>query len=93
MSTKCFRNFSVEQEKAYREKNYGTIPQEISDMLMERSAVGLAKYGTTMDRVDLKGSEWCQHAIEEMLDGAQYLLRVKRIFEQQESKQKELNFG
>jgi hypothetical protein len=89
MSTRCFRNFSTEQEKAYREQNYGTIPQEISDMLMERSAVGLAKYGTTMDRTDLKGSEWCQHAIEEMLDGAQYLLRVKKMLEQLESKQRE----
>ena len=52
--------------------------EEIVEMLRSRSEVGLKKYGVSMDRTDLTHGEWCQHAIEEMLDGAQYLLQVKK---------------
>ena len=31
-----------------------------------------------MHRTDLSVEEWIQHAIEEMLDGAQYLYRIKQ---------------
>jgi hypothetical protein len=41
----------------------------------------LAKYGTTVDRDDLTPEQWCQHAIEEMLDGAAYLMRLKETLE------------
>lgn len=57
------------------------VTEEIIEMLKTRSNLGFEKYGTTMDRTDLKGSDWCQHAIEELLDGAQYLLKVKKDFE------------
>ena len=48
------------------------------NMLRSRAEIGLEKYGTSIDRTDLEVDAWCQHAIEEMLDGAQYLLRVKK---------------
>jgi len=51
--------------------------QAVIDMIRIRSVVGAYKYKTTMDRTDLTLSEWAQHAQEELLDGAQYLERVK----------------
>lgn len=68
------------------------ITEEIVEMLRERSEVGKAKYGVSMDRTDLVGSDWCQHAIEELLDGAQYLMKIKRHFELIESKQVEMGY-
>lgn len=47
------------------------------DLIRQRHDAGLAKYGTTVDRKDLTPEQWAQHAIEEMLDGAAYLMRLK----------------
>jgi hypothetical protein len=58
-------------------KEKGTT-ESIVDMIRSRSAVGLDKYGVSMDRTDLTTEQWIQHAIEEMLDGAQYLYRIKQ---------------
>jgi hypothetical protein len=52
--------------------------ESIVDMLRSRSAAGLDKYGVSIDRTDLTTEQWIQHAIEEMLDGAQYLYRIKQ---------------
>lgn len=54
-----------------------TTTEQLAAMLRERHDRGLAKYGTTVDRTDLTTEEWAQHAIEEMLDGAAYLMRLK----------------
>lgn len=51
--------------------------EQLAAMLRERHDRGLAKYGVTVDRGDLTTEEWAQHAIEEMLDGAAYLMRFK----------------
>ena len=52
--------------------------ESIVDMIRSRSEFGLNKYGVSMDRTDLTTEQWIQHAIEEMLDGAQYLYRIKQ---------------
>ena len=52
--------------------------ESIIDMIRSRAAVGLDKYGVSVDRTDLTTDQWIQHAIEEMLDGAQYLYRIKQ---------------
>lgn len=68
----------------------GTVPghvpsdpiiRELQAMLEARSAVGLAKYGTTLagNPGDLR--YWLQHALEETLDHAGYLLRAIREIE------------
>lgn len=46
-------------------------------LLRGRANVGEVKYGVTIDRDDLSASDWAQHALEELLDGAQYLIRFK----------------
>jgi hypothetical protein len=55
-------------------------------LLRGRANVGKVKYGVTIDRDDLSASDWAQHALEEMLDGAQYLIRLK---DEMEALQKE----
>ena len=54
-----------------------TTTERLKALLDARHEMGLAKYGTTVDRDDLTPSQWCQHAIEELLDGAAYLMRER----------------
>ena len=54
----------------------------LCDELKERDRMGYGKYGTTVDRDDLKPSEWCQHAIEEQMDNLKYLKRLKDKLEE-----------
>lgn len=46
--------------------------------MQKRSRDGIKKYGCTMEREDISTSEWIDHAIEEALDFAVYLERLKR---------------
>lgn len=55
-----------------------TTPEIICEMVRKRAAIGLGKYGVTVDRADITLAQWVRHAQEEMLDGAQYLERVKQ---------------
>lgn len=43
------------------------------ELLLQRSIVGLAKYGVTTDNNPLSLRDWLQHALEETLDLANYL--------------------
>lgn len=52
------------------------IEDIVSQKLQERAAIGLAKYGVTMERGDLTRLEWLRHAQEEALDLAVYLERL-----------------
>jgi len=49
------------------------IVKEVRNDLLERSKVGIKKYGVTLHEADLKLKEWLQHAYEECLDQANYL--------------------
>ena len=53
-------------------------------MLLDRSVVGLKKYGVTTERDDLSLGQWVQHAIEEVLDLANYLQALKTNLERAE---------
>lgn len=46
--------------------------------LRERSAVGLAKYGTTTERDDLSHFDWLRHLQEELMDACVYLEAAMR---------------
>ncbi|MFA7523086.1 MAG: hypothetical protein WCY71_09210 [Halothiobacillaceae bacterium] len=52
--------------------------------LLDRSVVGLKKYGVTTEREDLNLGQWVQHAIEEVLDLANYLQALKANIESEE---------
>ena len=59
--------------------------EAIRQMLLERSNTGISKYGTTLARSDLKPSQWAQHLLEELLDAAGYVHRLKTDLEQIEN--------
>jgi len=61
-----------------------SIVEELRNLLLQRSETGIKKYNTTLDRTDLVPSEWCQHALEEALDFAGYILRLKKDLEKLE---------
>lgn len=44
--------------------------------LLQRSKVGIDKYGVSLERTDLNLRDWLQHAYEECLDQANYLKRA-----------------
>ena len=43
---------------------------------LQRSELGQKKYGTTLDRTDLKTLDWVQHVQEELMDAILYLERL-----------------
>jgi hypothetical protein len=57
-----------------------SIIYEIAKLMRMRSQKGKDTYGTTMDRTDLKFDDWLDHAIEEALDLAIYLTKIKKDF-------------
>ena len=60
------------------------IVEAVCEDLMNRSKLGIKKYGTTLKDADLSDKELLQHAYEEALDLANYLKTL--ITKQNESK-------
>jgi len=58
-----------------------SIVQSVILKFAQRSALGIQKYGTTLDRTDLKTLDWINHAQEEFMDGILYLEKLKRCFQ------------
>lgn len=52
------------------------IVERVRELLLKRSDDGIAKYGATLDRDDLDLRAWLNHALEECLDQANYLMRA-----------------
>jgi hypothetical protein len=69
----------------HSEKNSRTVSKtdsvvdSVIDQLISRSQTGKLKYNTDLDREDLSLEQWLQHAIEEQLDSALYLTKIKAI--------------
>jgi len=57
--------------------NKDSVVYRIAQLLKTRSETGIRKYGTTLDRTDLSVKQWIDHAIEECLDQALYLQKIK----------------
>ena len=55
-----------------------SIVASVIEKFKSRSAIGIAKYGTTLDRTDLGILDWIQHAQEELMDGILYLEKLKK---------------
>ena len=51
--------------------------KKVINDLQHREARGIEKYGTTMDRTDLKQKDWQQHLYEELLDAALYCKKMQ----------------
>lgn len=55
-----------------------TIVLAIISKFKARAVLGKQKYGTDLDRTDLKTEDWIQHAQEELMDGILYLEKLKQ---------------
>ena len=54
-----------------------SVVQSVIQKFIDRSKIGKEKYGTDLDRNDLKPKDWIQHAQEELMDGILYLEKLK----------------
>jgi hypothetical protein len=69
----------------YNEKNSRTVLKTDSivdgviDQLIDRANVGKTKYNTDLDRNDLSTLDWLNHLQQELLDGANYIEKLKKV--------------
>ena len=59
-------------------ENTDSVVFSVIHKFMERSAFGMKKYGTNLDRTDLSVLDWIQHAQEEHMDAILYLEKLKK---------------
>lgn len=57
-----------------------SIVESVVKKFKDRSDVGIKKYGTTLDRTDLKPIDWITNAQEEAMDFCLYLERLRKEF-------------
>jgi hypothetical protein len=57
-----------------------TIVESVIKQFKDRSEVGIAKYGVTLNRTDLSTLEWLKHLQEELMDATLYIERLKQEF-------------
>jgi hypothetical protein len=69
-------------------KTTDPIVQEVIAMLDDRSRVGLEKYGVSLEDDERSFGNWCTMAIEEALDKANYLMKIKKEWEKMEIERK-----
>ena len=55
-----------------------SIVKSVIQKFIDRSKIGKEKYGTDLDRKDLKTLEWIIHAQEELMDAILYLEKLKQ---------------
>ena len=69
---------SADKEISSTKYTSDSVVNTVIDSFIQRSNLGLQKYGTTLDREDLKVLDWIQHAQEEHMDAILYLEKLKR---------------
>jgi len=69
---------TVEQKDPPCEAGRDSIVESVVAKFLQRSAVGIKKYGVTLDRTDLGFKDWIQHAQEELMDAILYLEKLKQ---------------
>lgn len=57
-----------------------SIVESVISQFKQRSEVGIAKYGVTLDRTDLSTLDWLNHAQQEAMDFCLYLEKLKQEF-------------
>lgn len=56
-----------------------SVVEAVVSKMRNRSAVGIKKYNTTMDRNDLSTEQWMTHLQEELMDAIIYLQKLKSM--------------
>lgn len=54
-----------------------TVVKSVMAKFASRSRLGVAKYGTTLERTDLSTLDWVNHLQEELMDAILYIERLK----------------
>lgn len=62
-----------------KEEPLDSVVTSVLDAFKARAATGQKKYGTNLDRTDLKTLDWIQHMQEELMDATLYLEKLKRM--------------
>jgi len=62
-----------------------SIVKSVVNSFIERSKLGIKKYGKTLDRDDLSFYDWVQHAQEEHMDAILYLEKLKQLRKNEEN--------
>jgi hypothetical protein len=72
--------YPIDKDKivVIKEQPTDQIVESVINQFKQRSEVGIAKYGTTLDRNDLTTLEWIEHAKQEAMDFILYLERLKQ---------------
>jgi hypothetical protein len=60
------------------EVKLASVVLAVIDSFKARAVIGKLKYGTDLDRTDLKTLDWIQHTQEELMDAILYLEKLKR---------------
>jgi hypothetical protein len=72
------------EAKPYREEVIkDTIVESVVKQFKDRSNVGIAKYGVTLDRDDLSLIEWLEHTKQEQMDSVLYLEKAIKELKKQ----------
>lgn len=69
----CLRQAQMSQDN-----QLDSIVLAVINKFKARAAFGKEKYGTDLDRKDLKPLDWIQHSQEELMDGILYLEKLKQ---------------
>ena len=56
-----------------------SIVDSVVDKFIDRSRVGKAKYGVTLDREDWSLDQWIEAAVEEHMDAILYLEKIRTV--------------
>jgi hypothetical protein len=73
------------EAKPYKEPEVvkDTIVESVVKQFKDRSDVGIAKYGVTLDRDDLTLIEWLEHTKQEQMDSVLYLEKAIKELKKQ----------
>lgn len=80
-----FDNLSYEAKREAERDNADPIVRQVKDTFDERSKIGVAKYGTTLERGDLSLLDWLNHLQEELMDATLYIQKLKNDLDQHEN--------
>jgi len=64
------------------------IVEIVVNRFIQRSELGIKKYGTTLDKNELPLIDWLQHSIEEKMDDILYMQRAIEEIKAKELKEK-----
>lgn len=71
---------TIVDEECVEQDKVDSVVASVLESFKQRAATGQKKYGTNLDRTDLKTLDWIQHLQEELMDATLYLEKLKQEF-------------